>query len=119
MASTASAALKLNQKVHALKDLDGVPRGTKGKVLLIKGVEWKRYWVDFENGAYLPDVNRSDVATKTEWQKKRDSTEVEETVAAADGPVAAEAAPEGEAVGGIPYHLLERSKRARERLGPG
>jgi hypothetical protein len=115
MATT--SPLKLNAKVHALKDLAGVPRGTKGKVLLIGGVTWKRYWVDFENGASMPGVDRSEIGTKDEWQKAKDGPVVTADAAAGDsGATAATAEPEGEAVAGIPFHLLERSKRARERL---
>lgn len=114
---TAPPPLKVNQKVHALKDLLGVPRGTTGKVLLVKGLEWKRYWVDFDNGVSVPAVDRGAVGTKDEWRRAEDGAVVTESVAvAADDAATADAAPEGESVGGIPFHLLERSRRARERL---
>jgi hypothetical protein len=109
--------LKLNQKVHALKELRGVPRGTRGKVLTIKGVTWKRYWVDFDNGVSMPEAERTDVGSKDDWLRTKDGPEAT-TAAVADtsGP-AADDAPAGEPIEGVPYHLIERSRRARERLG--
>ena len=41
--------LKPGQRVVAIVDLDGVPKGTTGKVLLANGFNWKRYRVLFEN----------------------------------------------------------------------
>jgi len=117
MAPSATSPLKVNQKVHALKELVGVPRGTSGKVLLIGGVSWRRYWVDFENGVSMPGVDRTDVGPADEWARQKDGPQ---QVASSDEAPAAQADPaavEGEPVGGIPSHLLERSKRARERLG--
>lgn len=38
-------------KVVTTVDLQDVPEGTKGKVLLANGFNWKRYRVLFENGA--------------------------------------------------------------------
>ena len=45
--------LKRKQKVVATIDLPGVPEGTEGKILVSNGIEWFRYWVDFDNGAKL------------------------------------------------------------------
>ena len=45
--------LKVNEKVTAITDLPGVPSGTKGKVIVANGMNWRRYRVAFENGAEL------------------------------------------------------------------
>lgn len=42
--------LRVNQKVEAIVDLPGVPAGTKGKVTLANGFNWRRYSVRFDNG---------------------------------------------------------------------
>ncbi len=107
--------LKRGTKVVSLTDLRGVPRGTPGRVTMVSGLAWIRYFVDFENGVAIPTVDRSKLATPAEWREWKDRPEG--APAAAAGPAAeapAEAA--AESVGGIPAHLLERSRQARERL---
>lgn len=42
--------LKIHTKVVAATDLPRVPAGTPGKVTVANGLQWKRYWVRFENG---------------------------------------------------------------------
>lgn len=43
--------LKLGDRVRTTVDLDGVPAGTEGKVILANGFNWQRYRVLFDNGA--------------------------------------------------------------------
>jgi hypothetical protein len=43
-------ALRPGQKVESIVDLPGVPAGTKGKVTLANGFNWRRYSVLFSNG---------------------------------------------------------------------
>ena len=38
------------QRVQAAHDLEGVPEGTKGKVITVTGLSWIRYRVRFDNG---------------------------------------------------------------------
>jgi hypothetical protein len=107
--------LKRKTKVVSLTDLRGVPRGTAGRVTMVSGLTWIRYFVDFENGVAIPSLDRSKLATPAEWREWKDRP------AGATAAVAAEAsdAPAekaAESVGGIPAHLLERSRQARERL---
>jgi len=40
-------------RVSAAHDLDGVPAGTAGKVVMVTGLSWIRYRVRFENGVEL------------------------------------------------------------------
>jgi hypothetical protein len=41
--------LKVRDKVRAVTDLPGVPSGTKGKVIVANGMNWRRYRVLFDN----------------------------------------------------------------------
>ena len=54
MAKTKSidAPFRKGEKVVATVPLPGVPEGTKGKVKLVNGLSWTRYWVFFENGGW-------------------------------------------------------------------
>jgi hypothetical protein len=116
-----------NTKVKATTDLLGVPEGTTGKVKMVNGMSWLRYWVQFDNGVWIGSVDHSQIVPVKEWEaylRRRDEeAEAAEAVAeASDAESGGEAAPsggEGVIVGGakVPAHLLERSKSARERLG--
>lgn len=50
--------LRLGQAVRAVEDLPGVPAGTLGTVVMVTGLSWIRYRVEFENGAELNLVDR-------------------------------------------------------------
>ena len=107
--------------VIARTDLRDVPEGTKGKVVLVNGLTWIRYWVRFENGISMGSVNRANLATPAEWQRHLDGDDVEEAAAAGGSDGDAGAADDG---GGVPINgvlvpqkLIDRSKAARERLG--
>ena len=51
------------EKVLAAVDLDRVPAGTTGKVKLVNGFEWIRYWVFFDNGEKIIGQNIRDLIT--------------------------------------------------------
>ena len=108
--------LKRRDRVVALVDLRGVPRGTPGRVTMVSGLSWIRYFVDFDNGVSMPTVDRSQLATPAEWREWKDRPAGAPVAAEEKPPEAAAAASAGESVGGIPAHLLERSRQARERL---
>jgi len=109
--------LKRRAKVVSLADLRGVPRGTTGRVTMVSGLTWIRYFVDFDNGVSIPSVDRSRIATPAEWNEWKDRPAGATSVAAAEAPAGEAAAGQAaESVGGIPAHLLERSRQARERL---
>jgi hypothetical protein len=108
--------LKRGAKVVALADLRGVARGTVGRVTMVSGLTWIRYFVDFDNGVSIPSVDRSILATPAEWREWKDRPAGAQAEAAADAPAAAaDAGAAVESVGGIPAHLLVRSRLARER----
>ncbi len=44
-------------KVVATTDLDGVPAGTRGRIVLANGFNWLRYRVMFDNGVELNDLD--------------------------------------------------------------
>ncbi|MBA2608570.1 MAG: hypothetical protein H0U92_06505 [Actinobacteria bacterium] len=54
--------LKVHDKVKAITDLPGVPTGTKGKVFLANGLNWRRYRVRFGNGMELGHLDSRHIA---------------------------------------------------------
>ena len=54
--STATASppeFRAKDRVVAAHDLDGVPEGTPGRVVMVTGLSWIRYRVAFDNGVEL------------------------------------------------------------------
>jgi hypothetical protein len=117
-----SDILRKGDKVVLTADLRDVPEGTEGKVVLVVGLSWIRYWVAFDNGVAVGSVNRKHLATPEEWKRRLERGDEPEEAGA-------EAADEGDAGGGgdgggymhagvlVPQLLIDRSKAARERLG--
>ena len=110
--------LDRHDKVRANIDLPGVPAGTKGKVLQKTGVTWIRYRVLFDNKVEIGLLDGRHLVKPKEFIPV-DQRVAKEVVVATDG--AADDGDAGEAVAadnafGVPSHLLERSKKARERL---
>jgi hypothetical protein len=118
---------KRKDRVVAAVDLPGIPAGTTGKVTMVAGFDWIRYWVRWDNGVTRGSMNRKHLVRPGEPY----GAELAELVANA---VEAEASPAGDGDGGggegggdgggvtvagvlIPGHLLERSKKRREVLG--
>lgn len=131
-----------NEVVIATEDLRGVPEGTTGKVKLINGVDWIRYWVFFDNGVQLGSVDGSRLVRPQHWRqfkidREQRLLEAEEAAlrarTAPKGAVAAEATgdtAEAAAAGGgedpnaalramVGEELLARSAAARARLTGG
>ncbi|MBC8195863.1 MAG: hypothetical protein ISR43_07755 [Acidimicrobiia bacterium] len=120
-----SLPIKRHKSVIATADLPGVPEGTRGKVKVANGFSWYRYWVSFDNGVDLGQVSHDDLVHASDWKKyqvdrvaaERLAAEApDESAAGADESVEAAAGSGGNSHG-IPEHLLERSRAARERLG--
>jgi len=119
--SGAGSVLAKKAKVRAAVELRDVPAGTPGKVVLVNGLSWIRYWVRFDNGVTMGSVNRAHLATPAEWELRLagGGDGADDAVAvdgAAEGEVEAEG--EGVAVNGVmvPAKLIERAKAARARL---
>ncbi len=53
--------LRLGDKVRATIDLQGVPEGTTGKVILANGFNWQRYRVLFTDGTELGDLDKRQI----------------------------------------------------------
>ena len=125
MASSTTLDLRKGDKIVAAADLRGVPAGTAGKVALVNGLSWVRYWIRFDNGVAIGSVNRSHLATPKEWERKLSGVE---DVAAGPGTAVAGTAEEdgGGSVGGggvttsngafVSQKLIDRAKAARTRL---
>ena len=122
--SDTKTALKPRERVTLTRDIRGVPEGTHGIVKVANGLTWARYWVQFDNGSWVGSVSAADLVREGEYEdfKRRRAEEalrpkVEEQPAAAasgDGDGGASAGSSR-----VPAHLLERSKRARERKAAG
>jgi hypothetical protein len=124
MAKAGFDGFKRNERVKNLDDLPGVPAGTRGRVYLVEGFTWTRYRVLFDNGV---DIGSLDGAVLARPRDFAAALERREQVALAAGAAeqAEAAAEEGAAPAGedktvngvaVPAHLLDRSRRARERL---
>ena len=128
MATTTDVpALKVKEKVVAARAMPGIPEGTKGKVIMVAGFEWIRYWVRFENGVARGSIDRKKLARLKDWEsiqaaRARGEDEFGEAGAAAasDDGGGGDAAAGGESVTyagvAIPAHLIERSKTRRQVL---
>lgn len=128
---------KKNDTVLATVDLPGVPAGTEGRIKLVNGFEWIRYWVFFDNGVDVGQLDTNEIVRPYHWDDWRNA----EAAAAEAAARAAEAAANAAAGGGetaagavaagdandplaalramVPAHLLERSAAARARLTGG
>jgi hypothetical protein len=117
---------KRNETVKTLDALPGVPQGTKGRVNLVDGFAWTRYRVLFDNGVDVGSLDGSSLARPRDYEgalERRAGAEAAEEAAASaeaagDGDAAAADGGGDKTVNGVvvPAMLLDRSKRARERL---
>jgi hypothetical protein len=117
MAKAATKApLLTKDQVFAGIDLPRVPKGTEGKVIMVQGLSWIRYWVWFNNGERIGTLHRDKLMTADEWERRNDApaTAVVAVSASAAGPAGAITSAQAD-VGGVPGHLIERSRLARER----
>lgn len=123
MARKDLGVLPKKAKVIAYNDLVGVPEGTEGKVVIVNGISWIRYWVRWANGKTVGSVNRVDLATPDEWANKLaggDEPTVEATSTASGSEAGAAETDGGEdaVINGVtvPAMLIARSAAARARL---
>lgn len=111
--------LKRHEKVRANVDLPGVPAGTPGKVLQVSGVTWIRYRVLFDNGVQHGLLDGRHLVRPKDFvplDQRVEEEAAEVAVNGADADAPAEAGAAADNPFGVPPHLLERSKRARDRL---
>jgi hypothetical protein len=120
--------LTLKERVVATTGMPGIPEGTTGKVIVVEGLTWIRYWVRFDNGVVRGSLNRKVLARPSEWAelvRRREAGEEdvadegEAAVVASDGAAADAGSGDSVMVNGVsvPAHLIERSKTRREFLG--
>jgi hypothetical protein len=67
MAKGNTAELRKGETVLAADDLHGVPKGTSGRVMMVSGLRWTRYRVDFVNGTSLGSLDRVQLARPAEF----------------------------------------------------
>ena len=114
---------KSGERVILTQDIRGVAEGTTGRVKMGQGLTWQRYWVEFANGRWVGSVSQTHLVREKDWEQfkklreeERNRPKVAPTETAADSGGGSEDS--GAAAGGgrVPAHLLERSRKARERL---
>ncbi len=124
--ATDADVFRRKEKVVASTAMPGIPEGTPGRVTMVAGFDWVRYWVRFENGVVRGSLNRKNLARQSEWQEiqARRARGDDDGDAGDDGSSASDDAPaasggEGYMRNGIlvPQVLLDRSKKRREVLG--
>ena len=64
-----------NERVVAAYDLPGVPERTGGKIKMVNGFEWYRYWVFFDNGVQLGSLDGSALLRPHHWERWRSERE--------------------------------------------
>ncbi len=122
---TTDDTLRRKERVVAAVDMPGIPAGTPGKVIMVSGFDWVRYWVRFDNGVERGSLGRYKLARPGEpVGAEREALQAAAGAAPSGGD---EAAGDGAAAGGgeghlhagvlVPAHLIERSKKRREALG--
>ena len=116
---------KRGETVKTLDPLPGVPQGEKGRVYLVDGLVWTRYRVLFDNGVDIGSIDGSALARPDDYdaalERRAGAAQAAEAVVSDNGDDGGAAAAGGggdKTVNGVvvPALLLDRSKRARERL---
>lgn len=125
--SAATLDLHKGDKVVAAVDLRGVPQGTAGKVAIVNGLSWRRYWVRFTNDVAIGSLDRSKLARPDEWERKLAGGGDEVDAGAGDAAADSDGAAADAGAGGggfttpsgtvVPQKLIDRTKAARARLG--
>jgi len=117
-------SLDKNARVTLTRALPLVPEGTVGKIKVVNGLTWPRYWVQFDNGQWVGSVSEADLVAADDYEgyKQRLADEAARPTASATAPAATAAGADVAAAGApagagskVPAHLLERSQRARAK----
>lgn len=121
---------RTGERVVATRPLRGAPIGTIGKVRLVNGLSdynggktWLRYWVRFEDGKLLGQIDHNDLVRPIHvhaWQERENQRLEEANRPPVEEAPASESSDGGSGEGGIasliPAALLERSRAAKARL---
>jgi len=113
--------LRVGDRVVAVQAVGAIPEGTRGRIKLVDGFGWTRYWVAWETGEWTGSVDGQAVVAVDRlehYRAERAAAEERALVAAVPGDAPAAAADGGGGDGGggrVPEHLLERARQARER----
>mgnify|MGYP000884980808 CR=1 FL=1 len=126
MAKTATPNLRKGDKVVTTAELRHVPEGTAGKVIVVNGLTWIRYWVRFDNGEVLGSISRDKLATKKDLEDKANGIGLDAGDSADGGDGGGEAAAADD-TGGVTtpngtfvsQKHIDRAKAARARLTGG
>ena len=62
--------LRIGDKVVSTVELPDVPLGSEGRVILANGFQWQRYWVRFENGVEVSDLDHRHLAPIGRTEKR-------------------------------------------------
>jgi hypothetical protein len=119
-------SVRVGDVVVAVQPVGDIPEGTRGKVKVIDGFGWLRYWVAWDTGEWTGSVDSEAVVRADRLEQWRADREASAAAALVAASAATEQAGEGNgdgteagAGGGgdsrVPEHLLERSRQARAR----
>jgi hypothetical protein len=118
-------SVRVGDSVVAVEPIGDIPEGAKGRVKLVDGFGWVRYWVAWENGEWTGSVDSAAVVRADRLEQWRADREAAQSAAAAQAERATTTTAAGngngaEAAGGggdgrVPEHLLERARQARAR----
>jgi len=111
--------LRKGQRVIATEGIGRVPEGSLGVVKLVNGFEWIRYWVAWDTGDWIGSIDGSAIVAADRYEEyKREKAEalLRPAAAPASAVAATDDAPSGTGTGGVPEHLLARSRARRAAL---
>ncbi|HVM63428.1 MAG TPA: hypothetical protein VMU14_01115 [Acidimicrobiales bacterium] len=119
-------SVRVGDRVVAVKPIGDIPEGMEGRVKVIDGFGWVRYWVAWDNGEWMGSVDSASVVRADrleQWRAEQEAAQqaaAERAEHAAAGAATANGDGDGDAAGGgadsrVPEHLLERSRQARAR----
>ena len=113
-------ALRVGDIVVAVEPVGAIPEGTRGRIKVVDGFEWIRYWVAWDTGEWTGSVDSSSVVAESrlEQYKADQAAAAERAAAKAAAPAPTDGdgtAGDGAGTSGVPEHLLERSRQARAR----
>jgi hypothetical protein len=128
MLRSKSKPLGKGDRVVVVRDLVGIPEGTRGRIEVVSGLTWIRYWVQLDDGTWHGTIDEADVVGERDWpayRRERAEAEARAAEEALRPPAPAAAADDDGAAADtgaaadsrIPAHILERSRAARARVG--